>query len=243
MRHAYLIMAHHNESQVANLLALLDHEKNDIYLHLDAKWKAASVERLRSAVHSSALYFVNRIKVSWGGDSQIKCELLLLKEAIKKHHDYYHLLSGDDLPIKPFSDIDNYFNDHNGIEFVGFACAKTLDVFDGQLSARFKYYFPFQNLLGRRFSRFVPFWVQLQSFLGINRCEDMGGRLFGKGHNWFSITHRFATYLVQKSDEIIEQYRWSLCCDEVFIQTELINSPFAGNRAPQNYPGGGLCAI
>ena len=39
IKHAYLIMAHKNEEQLALLLRMIDHEQNDIYLHLDKKFK------------------------------------------------------------------------------------------------------------------------------------------------------------------------------------------------------------
>lgn len=41
------------------------------------------------------------INVKWGNYSQIKCEMLLFKEAFEcpVNFDYYHLLSGVDLPL------------------------------------------------------------------------------------------------------------------------------------------------
>ena len=41
------------------------------------------------------------INVKWGNYSQIKCEMLLFKEAFEYpvNFDYYHLLSGVDLPL------------------------------------------------------------------------------------------------------------------------------------------------
>lgn len=38
--------------------------------------------------------------INWGGHSQIKCVLIMLQEARKKEYDYYHLLSGVDIPLK-----------------------------------------------------------------------------------------------------------------------------------------------
>lgn len=36
-RHAYLIMAHNNWSILSKLLSLLDDDRNDLFLHIDAK--------------------------------------------------------------------------------------------------------------------------------------------------------------------------------------------------------------
>ena len=37
-KHAYIIMAHTNYSQLLKLLACLDDSRNDLYLHLDRKF-------------------------------------------------------------------------------------------------------------------------------------------------------------------------------------------------------------
>ena len=38
-KHAYLIMAHNQPQILKKLLTLLDHEQNDIYIHVDKKMK------------------------------------------------------------------------------------------------------------------------------------------------------------------------------------------------------------
>ena len=63
--------------------------------------------------------FIKRIKIRWGGFSQIKCELLLLKAAYKKNYDYYHLLSGVDLPLKT-QITSTIFYKNKGKEFIHF---------------------------------------------------------------------------------------------------------------------------
>ena len=52
--------------------------------------------------------YVDRVPVNWGG-SQIRAELSLLKCAVKKKYDYYHLVSGADLPIKTQDEIHQFF--------------------------------------------------------------------------------------------------------------------------------------
>jgi hypothetical protein len=43
-----------------------------------------------------------------GAYSQVRCELELLEAAVKDYHDYYHLLSGADLPIKSQDQIHKF---------------------------------------------------------------------------------------------------------------------------------------
>ena len=53
-----------------------------------------------------------------GGGTQIVAELFLLREAAKTPHMYYHLLSGNDLPIKSNQYIYQFFDSHLGEEFI-----------------------------------------------------------------------------------------------------------------------------
>lgn len=63
MKHAYLIIAHHEFEILAKLLQALDDERNDIFIHFDRK-----VRRYPSFATEYANLFVlqNRIDVRWG---------------------------------------------------------------------------------------------------------------------------------------------------------------------------------
>ena len=50
-----------------------------------------------------------------------------------------------------------------------------------------------------------------------------------KGTNWFSITGDFAKYIVSQAERVEQLFAYSYCGDEVFVQTMLVNSPFAAN--------------
>lgn len=62
------------------------------------------------------------INVKWGNYSQIKCEMLLFKEAFEcpVNFDYYHLLSGVDLPLYLYPDSirTSFFRLHKDAFFV-----------------------------------------------------------------------------------------------------------------------------
>ncbi len=100
MKHAYLVLAHKCDRTFNTLLHLLDHEQNDIFVHMDQKNKDFDPGSI--ILEKSKVYYPDkRIKVNWGGYSQIKAELLLLAKAYSiGGYGYYHLLSGEDLPIK-----------------------------------------------------------------------------------------------------------------------------------------------
>lgn len=148
-RHAYLIMAHGNLAQLSKLVSALDDERNDIYIYIDKKTKNFN-EKMITATYSK-VKFIEQINVNWGGYSIVKCELLLLEAAVKFNTDYvrYHLVSEADLPIKSQDYIHDFFEDNNG-EYIRFD-PKPISLYED----RVKYYYLFQNIIGRNRGHFV----------------------------------------------------------------------------------------
>ena len=98
LRHAWLIMAHGNFPILEKQLRFLDSENADFFIHIDAKVKDFDFDAFRAIPKKSSVTFTDRIRVSWGHESQIHAELILLRAALPGHYDYYHLLSGVDVP-------------------------------------------------------------------------------------------------------------------------------------------------
>lgn len=228
MKQAYMIMVHHNMEQLLTLVKLLDYSDSDIYIHADNKFVSFNSNEILDAVQHARVYFIPRMSVSWGGDSLIFCELSLLKAALGDHHDYYHLLSGDDLPVKSHSYITEYLKKHNGTEFVGISFkGKPADA-SSVLIDRLRYWYPLQNYLGRKRLPLAKALVMLQRLFRIDRLRNQDITI-AKGPTWFSITEPFAKYVLKQSAEIRKMFSSSLCGDELFLQTLLVNSPFSNN--------------
>ena len=220
--HAYLLMVHKNQEQVENLLRLLDDKHNDIYIHCDKKWAAADTERLRGCLRESGMFFTGRTDVRWGDVSQINCELLLLEAAAGNHYEYYHLLSGQDLPLKPQREIRRFFAD-NGPDknYIGFSSDPSFAA--AQIAYRLNTYHLFRRA-GAVSTLADQVGGKLQKTLGVRRMKD--GREYGYGSNWFSINDALAQYVVRESDAIRREYRNTLCADEIFLQSLVLRSPF-----------------
>ena len=108
MRHAVLVMAHGNLKVLTICMRILDSELFEFYIHIDAKTNVDTNCLLKICKHSK-VFITKRIPVYWGDFTQIEAELLLLKNAVKGNYDYYHLISGADLPIKTSTQINNFF--------------------------------------------------------------------------------------------------------------------------------------
>lgn len=227
MKHAYLIAAHHQIELLKVQLSLLDDDRNDIYLHIDLRCSEFDEDDIRKSVKKSNIYFIRRRKVSWGGFSQIRLELDLLKSAIDGKYDYYHLISGVDMPIKTQDEIHEFFKKNDGKEFISFDYVLDLD----DINYRFGQYRQFQEVYANKKNwlyKLDAVIIRLQRLFGINRISKLGMQV-KKGSNWFSITHGLAVYILDHEDFIERSFKMSRCCDEVFLQTLVYNSEFKEN--------------
>lgn len=228
MKFAYLLMVHKWDETLKTLLKLLDDPRNDLFIHVDKKCKEFPFEIAKAVPKYSRCIFTERLRVTWGGYSQIAAELMLLKTACSHgSYDYYHFLSGQDLPLKTQEEIHSFFEQQQGHEFVQFYSKKFHE------ENRVQYFYPFQDICGRGDSLFTypvrcvdKIAVQMQKVIHLSRNKNIK---FQKGANWFSITDSFARYVVDKESWIKKTFRFTRCADEVFLQTVLINSPYIDN--------------
>lgn len=237
-KHAYLIMAHHHMNQLKRLIKILDYEKNDLFIHVDVKCNEFNADELLKEVEYSKIMFVPRLDVVWGDFSQIQCELQLVKYAVaENHYQYLHLISGDDFCLKSKSEIYDFFNSNYPCEFVYY------DMENDALKAagRCNEYHFLQRKTGHKknedsFLRNIEKKsLAIQRVLGVKRSKKIEN-ILGKGANWFSITGDFAEYLLKQEKMIRKYFKYTVCCDEVFLHTVLNMSPYKKNlyKVPKN---------
>ena len=223
-KHAYLIEAHCNKNQLKILLNCLDYEKNDIFLHIDLRSKELKNFAKEIKLIHSNVFFVQPVKVRWGGYTQIQAELKLLEEAFNKNkYCRYHLISGVDLPLKTQSEIHEFF-DKDDMEYIQFDYKDDYKEINKRVG---KYHFlrdhiNRNNKIGNLIEKIS---LILQGIIKVDRCKKINIPL-KKGSNWFSITDKAVEYILQKKDWIIKTFKNTKCCDEVFLQTIIYNSPF-----------------
>ena len=217
---AYLIMSHKIDMTLLTLLRMLDSPMNDIYIHMDKKCKVQNINESIPKLIYSNIIFTERTSVAWGGFSQINAELILIKEATKNNsYRYYHLISGEDLPLKTAEYIYNFFDKNKGKHYIRFS-----KKFEG--GYRVRYWYLFQECIGRKRN---CYWlinkilIILQKVVGVNRNKDV---TFFKGTNWFSITDDLARYVLSQEDWIKKTFKYTFMCDEVFLHTIVQNSHF-----------------
>lgn len=232
MRHAILITTHDNVEISKNLLSLYDDKNIDFYFLIDKKAKSYNEEVLKDICKKSNVYFVPKINIYWGSFSQIQAEYILLENAVKKSYDYYHLISGCDIPLYTKNEFFDFFEQNKGKEFVEYSPKEIAE--KNKVQDLVKYYYVFmesvreKSAIKRKPKTFLrEFFLKLQRLLKIDRTK---GKEFQYGSNWFDITDDFAKYVLKNKPWVIKHFKKTCCADELFLQTLLFNSPFYSNN-------------
>lgn len=231
-RNAYLILAHECSMVLETLLSVLDDERNDIYLHVDGKVPNVFHRLEGRKLNRATLYLLPRpIKVYWGHTSQVEAELLLMEMALAHgSYVYYHLLSDSDLPVKSQDEIHRFFSENAGKEFIGFW---NDEGHRRDALRKIRYYYLFNRWKKRSSSRWIHVLTTplrnlilgAQKVVGVNRQHDRKTEI-KKGFNWFSITEECCRFVLSQREYIRNEFRYTLCPDEFFLQTVVWNSPF-----------------
>lgn len=230
-KHAFLIMAHNQFEVLKILIHQIDYVYHDIFIHIDKRASGfVANELIESAKHSRVVILNNRIAVKWGTFDQTKCELKLLKEAIMTDdYSYYHMLSGTDLLIKPAEEIYRYIEDNYGKEYVQFLDKELPNSYKNRIN---KYHFFIKknpNLLEKILHKGLLL-IQIR----IDRTKKYN-MTYQKGTNWFTITDKLACYIIEHERQVVKMFAHTLCGDEFFVQTMLINSPYKINIVENNF--------
>ena len=224
-KHAYLIMAHDNYQVLRHALSLIDDQRNVVFLMVDQKSKNFESVSLKNDLKLSPLLFLPRIEINWAGYSMIRAMLALIKTALeyKESFNYLHFLQGADLPVKSQDHIHAYFDQNQGKEFIDFSPR------DYQF-AKYKkcYYHLFVDnkyyRTNKAFKGANHLLARMQKMVGLNRCS---GEIIYHGSALFSITADFAGYVISKDQELEAAYKHTLGCDEVFLQSMIMQSAYS----------------
>lgn len=228
-RHAYLILAHEDTLVLRRLLALIDHERNDIFIHMDKNSKDIQMQSILDCVKKSKINVIRKYHVHWGTNSIALATLELLKKACKGQYNYYHVISGSDLPIKSKEELWDFFEKHEGKEFIHFGTEQ----YQKDIACRYNQFHFFSKQLGRK--RDKKFWVDMETYslaiqrrLHIDRTKKVSFEFYG-GANWVSITNDLAQYIVKNINKYSKSFRFTQNSDELVFQTIVMDSPYKHN--------------
>lgn len=223
MTHAWLIIAHNEWGILQRLVSELDAPECDFYVHIDKKVKDLPLLKVEKG---RLIMLENRLDVRWGSVSQIECELTLFEAAAANGpYDFYHIISGVTLPLKPFEELDAWFAGHSG-KNIFFGLCQSASYQETLKVRRYSFFlrgFMSRSTFRRKVSQFL--WkgaIAIQRSLHI---EANRGKTFYKAANWVSLTEDAVRYILSHKKRILKSYRYSFCGDEFFVPSELMSSP------------------
>ena len=237
MRHAFLIIAHNNWDQLKRIIETMDSDLCDFYIHVNSKVDMPKNIDFSESTRRSKVFFTPRVPIIWGNYGICNASLVALNASYRNGggYDYYHLLTGSDIPLCSMKELDsffenNVFNNPSGRIKTNYLSVGKPNI---RIASRVKCYNSFISHWrdANRFTRKIAtasntLLCHIQRFVGIDRLKNSGVELYC-GSSWWSITHEFAEYYLSKADWAERQFgRATFAADEFVPHTVIMNSKF-----------------
>lgn len=248
MKTAFLILAHKNPQQLSKLIGMLKHNDSGIFVHLDRRSdERAFIDAFKE--HNVSPDFLSReVKIIYSSRTYIDATLILVKQAVDTCYDYFVLLSGQDLPLKPVDEILNFFNEHPQMNFIEFTQIPNRNLwYDGIGRTEF-FSFRYRN---RMETLFPPAEIRHNiSFRGRVLNYLLWICNLGRTHRkfplsmtpyyssqWWNIskdTMKFILQFISSNPSYYQYYKHALHPEEMFFQSIVLNSQYRQQTVNDN---------
>jgi hypothetical protein len=223
MKQAVLIIAYKDIEHLIDIVNFFD-EDFLFYIHIK-KSSQIDNEALARLKSSRKVVLVSRkYEVRWGGFNLLKAILYLSQEALKnKEVEYFHLISGQDFPIKKSHYFTEFLQKHKGKEFIEYVTPPS-----SQFLKRLSYFYLFDFIDSKRGKGNVRVFtlVKLQKRLGLNRNKpDMVNLAVGSA--WWTLSYGCLQYVIaytKNNPSFLNRMKYTWCPEEFYFQSVLLNS-------------------
>ena len=122
MKHAFLITAYKDAEQLSLLIQVLCTYNSEIYIHIDKRSEKLTNEIKQKYSGFKNIHILKKaINVYFAGFSHLRAILMLIEEAFKNPEIvYFHLISGQDLPLLSPEKFELFFNKNKEQNFISF---------------------------------------------------------------------------------------------------------------------------
>lgn len=251
----YLIASHTKPEQLVRLIKTIRLNSPDscILIHHDYSNSALDRSALRSI--SNLHILENYIPVTWGEFSLVEMELHCINWLFDQEiqFDWLVLLSGQDYPIKPIAEIEQFLKDTHYDGFMEYFLAAEPPLEPTECGLRWRkntgvkrffyhhYRLPSLPVLNSLFFKLGRIFNRMQPFITLS--ADRNGPRLGvrcvatpfspafpcyAGSQWHTLSYRCIQYIhnfVQQNPAFVKHYRRTVIPDESFFQTILLNNP------------------
>jgi hypothetical protein len=224
-------MAHKEPQQIERFIKKFIGFPFDFFIHLDKKTNRDSFDYLGQIPQ---VYFIKRrITVNWASYNFVNAEIQSIKEILATgiHYDFISVMSGQDYPIKPVSDIFEFLENKSDKNFISF---EDDGVWWSQAISRInKYHFTNFGFRGK-------YWIQhlLNSLLPVRKFPLPYTLYGGPRAMCKTISKECAAYIVDfiESNKRLRWYlRFTWGADEFIIPTLIMNSKFRETVINDNF--------
>lgn len=237
MRIAYLVLCHADPSHIERLSRKLtsDNTHSYVFIHVDAK---ADIHGFRESLQGleRVRLLDDRLPVWWAGVSSVKATLLLIKAAASlMDFDRFVLLQGADYPLKSNDAIHDFFQNHEGVEFIR-ACNATLGRTKYIYSkARYYLFFDRPNLVKKvanKITRLLDLRFQPASITSCGANYD----IYWGCAQW-ALTRACIEHILAVEDEfaLCKEFDHRFPADELYFHTIVHNSKFGARTIYGGY--------
>lgn len=230
MKIAYIILAHKNPAQVKRLVSRLCEQPCEVFLHVDKAVPAGTFNSFQQAFCDfSNVHFLPRYITNWGSIRLVKATLAGIRAVLRDapECEYAVLLSGQDYPIRPVSELATFLEKSNGASFLeNFAFPVPIWNDEGGYTRIRRWHFnlPVTNagvhrLLKRLFNRVFNTTFPKRSF-------PVGFQPYG-GSQWWCLSRQCLEYIdtfCQSHQSFVRFFHFVRIPDEIFFHTILLNS-------------------
>jgi hypothetical protein len=221
MNLAYIIMAHKQPQQLKRLISALQTDTASFFIHINKEAESTYQEAVELLKDIPNVYFVPRRAAFWGHPSLVKAALSGLRAAVESgiRYDYISLLSAQDYPIKSIEEIERFFKQNAGKQFIDYGPVdqtnpQAVGIRPWSAISRIQsWYFMYRS---------KRLYIPLKQKLPYDYVPYLG-------YLWWSFSREFAEYVIHFLDthpKYIRFFDHIFISDEFFFQTLLLNSPF-----------------
>lgn len=235
---AVLILAHKNIDQVIELSNRLS-SSFEIYIHFDRKVTLTNTQK--KALDKLHVNYFSKYDVKWGSYSIVRATVDMMKMALDNPKiEYFHLISGQDWPLKEPQTIYSRFENNNKIYMNYWRAVDMRKTGEPEIWWA-KYYFNYDQInrrttLGKIYHRLL---LLGQTILRVNKLKkyNIKPEKIYAGQEWIDIPRDALSYAIEyyeKHLELQKIFSTSFCSDEMWLQTILCNSPEYRSRIDKN---------
>lgn len=241
MKQAILITAYKNYHHLEEIIKCFD-ANFELFIHLDKKSKISEIELANLRKYNIVKLLEQKFKVNWGGFNHLKSILYLAEQALKNpENQYFHLITGQDFPIKTNAYFIEFFKKNRNAEFITyFNFPNSSSGWPGNNGLDRIEYYNFYDVwnakIHKQFEK-IALAIRLQKRFGFKRAiSTKMPQLYG-GSTYWSLSRECLEYVIEftkKNKFVLNRFKYTFCAEEFYFQTVIINSHFAAKVVNDN---------